>query len=225
VTDEQSEPIRVLLVDDEALLRAGVRMVLSRAPDIEVVAEAGRRRRRRGSRPASPRRYRPRGYPHAGHGRARGGRTPDHARAIRQNRGIDHLGEDDYVTRALTAGAAGFVFKDTGPRDLIHAVRVAAAGDAILSPRITRRLIEQHVTANASRGALARRLVGLLTERERDVLVLIGLGMPNGEAGRRLSLGEGTVKTHVKHILAKLRCANRVQAAILAHEADLLSET
>jgi len=225
VTDEQSEPIRVLLVDDEALLRAGVRMVLSHAPDIEVVAEAGDGAE--GVDLALRHRVdvvlmdiRMPGMD----GLTAVERLTTLAPSVRTVV-LTTLGEDEYITRALTAGAAGFVFKDTGPRDLIHAVRVAAAGDAVLSPRITRRLIEEHVTANASRGALARRLVGLLTERERDVLVLIGLGLSNGEAGRRLSLGEGTVKTHVKHILAKLRCANRVQAAILAHEAGLLSES
>jgi len=225
VTDGESEPIRVLLVDDEALLRAGVRLVLSHAPDIDVVAEAGDGAE--GVDLALRHRVdvvlmdiRMPGMD----GITAVERLTTLAPSVRTVV-LTTLGEDEYVTRALIAGAAGFVFKDTGPRDLIHAVRVAAAGDAVLSPRITRRLIEQHVTANASRGALVRQLVGRLTERERDVLVLIGLGMSNGEAGRRLSLGEGTVKTHVKHILAKLRCANRVQAAILAHEAGLLSES
>jgi DNA-binding NarL/FixJ family response regulator len=111
---------------------------------------------------------------------------------------------------------------DTGPQELIQAVRVAASGDAILSPRVTRDRIEEYVITNARRADEARRLVGLLTERERDVLVLIGQGLSNAEVGRRLYLGEGTVKTHVRHILAKLDCANRVQAAILAHEAGLL---
>jgi len=215
----------VLLVDDEALLRAGVRMVLSHAPDIDVVAEAcdgaeGVDLALRHHVDVVLMDIRMPGMD----GLTAVERLTKLAPSVRTVV-LTTLGEDDYVTRALTAGAAGFVFKDTGPRDLIHAVRVAAAGDAILSPRITRRLIEQHVTANASRGALVRHMVGRLTERERDVLVLIGLGLSNGEAGRRLSLGEGTVKTHVKHILAKLGCANRVQAAILAHEAGLLSES
>jgi DNA-binding NarL/FixJ family response regulator len=225
VAEAQSEPIRVLLVDDEALLRAGVRMVLSHAPDIVVVADAAD-----GAE----------GVDLAVRHRAdvvlMDIRMPgmDGLEAVERLATLapsakvvvlTTLGNDEYITRALISGAAGFVLKDTGPQELIHAVRVAAAGDTILSPRVTRGLIEQHVKANASRAALARGLVGLLTERERDVLALVGLGMSNGEAGRQLSLGEGTVKTHVKHILAKLGCANRVQAAILAHEAGLRSRT
>jgi DNA-binding NarL/FixJ family response regulator len=225
VTDARSKPIGVLLVDDEALMRAGVRMVLSHAPDIEVVAEAGD-----GAEGVDL------ALRHRVDVVLMDIRMPgmDGLTAIERLATLapsvrvvvlTSLGDDEYITRALTAGAAGFVLKDTGPQDLIQAVRVVAAGDAILSPRITRSLIQQHVEANASQAAQARRLVGLLTERERDVLVLVGQGMSNGEAGRHLSLGEGTVKTHVKHILAKLGCANRVQAAILAHEAGLRSKT
>jgi DNA-binding NarL/FixJ family response regulator len=112
--------------------------------------------------------------------------------------------------------------KDIGPRELIHAVRAAASGNAILSPEITRRIIDHHLNTETARAVRARELTASLTERERDVLVAIGLGMSNAEAGKRLLMGEGTVKTHVSHILAKLGCANRVQAAILAHEAGIL---
>ena len=222
MTDEQSEPIRVLLVDDEALLRAGVRMVLSHAPDIDVVAEAcdgaeGVDLALRHRVDVVLMDIRMPGMD----GLTAVERLTTLAPSVRTVV-LTTLGEDEYVTRALTAGAAGFVFKDTAPRDLIHAVRVAAAGDAILSPRITRRLIEQHVTANATRGALVRQLVGRLTERERDVLVLIGLGMSNGEAGRRLSLGEGTVKTHVNRIFAKLDLRDRAAAIVLAFDSGLV---
>lgn len=225
MTDAPTGPIRVLLVDDEALLRAGIRLVLSHAADIEVVAEAGDGAE--GVELALRHRVdvvlmdiRMPGLD----GLAAAERLAALAPSVKVVM-LTTLGEDEYITRALTVGAAGFVLKDTGPQDLIHAVRVAAAGDAILSPRITRSLIEQHVMANASRTTEARRLVSLLTERERDVLVLVGLGMSNGEAGRQLYLGEGTVKTHVRHILAKLGCDNRVQAAIIAHEAGLLAAT
>ena len=222
MSDVPSKNIRVLLVDDEALVRAGVRLVLSRAPDIEVVAEAGDGAEgvefvlRYGADVVLMDIRMP-GMDGIEAVERLAALAPS-ARVVM----LTTLGEDECITRALTAGAAGFVLKDTVPRDLIHAIRVVAAGETILSPRVTRSLIEQHVTANASRAALARRLVGRLTERERDVLVLVGLGMSNGEAGRQLALGEGTVKTHVKHILAKLGCDNRVQAAILAHEAGLL---
>ncbi|MFF9041529.1 response regulator [Streptomyces sp. NPDC014892] len=222
MSDDSTGPIRVLLADDEALMRAGLRLVLAHAEGIEVVAEA-----------------------------ADGAEAVDLAVShridvvlmdIRMPR-VDGLaaterlaalapsvqvvmlttfGEDEYITRALEAGAAGFVLKDTGPQELIQAVRVAARGDAILSPRITRGLIEQYVISHARRTSEARRLMEVLTAREQDVLVLVGLGLSNAGIGRRLHMGEGTVKTHVRHILTKLGCANRVQAAILAHDGGLL---
>lgn len=215
-------PVRVLVADDEALVRAGLRMVLSHAGDVEVVGEAGD-----GAEALE----------------LAVGLAADVVLMDVRMPGMDGLtaveklavcapairvvmlttfGEDEYVTRALAAGAAGFVLKDTGPQDLIHAVRAAANGHAILSPRIVRGLVDRYVTAGAGRAAEARRMVGLLTTRERDVLVMIGIGLSNAEAGKRLYLGEGTVKTHVRHILIKLGCTNRVQAALVARDAGLL---
>jgi DNA-binding NarL/FixJ family response regulator len=218
-----TDQIRVLLADDQALVRAGLRMVLSHAPDVDVVAEAGN-----GAEafdlaiglavdvvlmdirmPGTD-------------GLTAAEQLTARAPAVRVVM-LTTFGEDEYVARALAAGAAGFVLKDTGPEDLIHAVRAAANGHAIFSPQVVRGLVDRYVTSGVSRAAEAQRLVGLLTTRERDVLVMVGLGLSNAEAGKRLFLGEGTVKTHVRHILTKLGCANRVQAAILAHEAGLIT--
>lgn len=211
--------IRVLLADDEHLLRAGIRLVLQHAEDIEVVAEAGD-----GSEAVDL-----------------ACQVPlDVALVDIRMPGVDGLtalerltrlapavkvvmlttfGEPGYITRALRAGAAGFLLKDTGPQELIQAVRAAARGGAVLSPRITRDLIDRYVTTDDGE---ARRLVGLLTDRERDVLVQVGLGKSNAEIARRLFMGEGTVKTYVSRILGKLGCDNRVRAAIIAHEAGIL---
>ncbi|MEU6200886.1 response regulator transcription factor [Streptomyces sp. NPDC047061] len=222
MSNDTAGPIRVLLADDEALMRAGLRLVLAHAEDIEVVAEAAD-----GAEAVDltvshrvdvalmdirmP--------------RVDGLAAAERLAALAPSTRVVMLttfGEDEYLTRALEAGAAGFVLKDTGPQELIHAVRVAARGDAILSPRITRGLIDQYVITRARRTTEARHLMADLTDREQEVLVLVGLGLSNAGIGDRLHMGEGTVKTHVRHILSKLSCANRVQAAILAHEAGLL---
>jgi DNA-binding NarL/FixJ family response regulator len=131
------------------------------------------------------------------------------------------FGEDEYVARALRAGAAGFLLKDCGPDELIHAVRVVAQGHSILSPAVTRALMDRYLTRDSVCADVARQRISVLTEREHDVLVMLGNGLSNADIGRRLHLGEGTVKTYVSRILTKLDCTNRVQAAILAHEAGI----
>jgi DNA-binding NarL/FixJ family response regulator len=131
------------------------------------------------------------------------------------------FGEDEYVARALRAGAAGFLLKDSGPDELIHAVRVVARGHSILSPAVTRQLLDRYLSRDTGRAQAARQRLAALTERERDVLVMLGDGLSNADIGRHLHLGEGTVKTYVSRILTKLGCANRVQAAILAHDAGV----
>lgn len=213
--------IRVLLADDEALIRAGIRLVLETADDIDIVAEAAD-----GS--AAVELVRSHQIDVAlldirmpkldGLGAAEQiARLVPHTRVVM----LTTFGEDEYVARALRAGAAGFLLKDTPPDGLIHAVRVAAGGEAILSPKITRHLIDRYVGPDDSRGDAARQRVGALTERERDVLVQISAGSSNAEIAKRLLISEGTAKAHVSRILTKLDCANRVQAAILAHDAGL----
>jgi DNA-binding NarL/FixJ family response regulator len=216
--------IRVLVVDDEALVRQGLRMILESADDIDVVAEADD-----GSAAVEA--------VHA--------RRPDVVLMDVRMPGIDGLtaaasvlrlhrppkvimvttfGLDSYVFAALEAGASGFLLKDTPPRDLIAAVRVVAAGDAMLSPAVTRTLIGRFTTGGAgSRRDAAVRRVEALSDREAAVLMLVGRGSSNAEIGRELFVAEATVKAHVSRLLTKLDCANRVQLAIVAHQSGLAS--
>ncbi|GGS91709.1 DNA-binding response regulator [Streptomyces tanashiensis] len=132
------------------------------------------------------------------------------------------FGERENVLRALEHGGAGFLLKDTAPAELIGAVRAAAAGDAYLSPAATRHVVERLATGReAARAEEARTRVAALSEKERDVLSLLGEGLSNADAGKRLHMSEATVKTYVSRILAKLHCENRVQAALLARDAGL----
>jgi DNA-binding NarL/FixJ family response regulator len=132
------------------------------------------------------------------------------------------FGERENVLRALEHGGAGFLLKDTAPAELIGAVRAAAAGDAYLSPAATRHVVERLATSRESaRAEEARRRVAALSEKEREVLALLGEGLSNADAGKRLHMSEGTVKTYVSRILAKLDCENRVRAALLARDAGL----
>jgi DNA-binding NarL/FixJ family response regulator len=130
---------------------------------------------------------------------------------------------DDYVFRALQAGASGFLLKDTPPRELVQAVRVVAAGDAMLSPAVTRRLIG-HFAADqrTDRQRIARERLTALTDRESEVLAAVARGLSNADIGRELFMSEATVKAHVSRVLVKLDATNRVQVAILAHDAGLL---
>jgi DNA-binding NarL/FixJ family response regulator len=126
---------------------------------------------------------------------------------------------DEYVFEALRAGASGFLLKDTTADELVRAVRLAVAGDALLAPSVTRRLIERY--ANRTAGPSAQSLE-MLTEREREVLLLVARGLSNTEVAERLFLGESTVKTHVAHLLGKLELRDRVQAVVLAYESGLV---
>lgn len=130
---------------------------------------------------------------------------------------------DEYVYGALAAGAAGFLLKDTPPRQIPAAVRAVADGTATLSPQVTAQLIDSYVERRAApRRAAALRRVDGLSEREREVLALLGTGAPNADLARQLFVSEATVKTYVSRLFTKLDLANRTQAAILAHEAGLL---
>lgn len=214
--------IKVMLADDEQLLREGVRLVLRHADDIEVTAEAGDGAEAVRMACAQPVDValvdiRMPGTDGLTAAEQLAERAPGTKVVM-----LTTFGEQEYITRALRAGAAGFLLKDSGPQELIHAVRAAAHGGAILSPRITKDLIATHLVPADSRSVKAQGLVDRLNEREREVLVLVGVGASNAEAARLLYMGEGTVKTYVSRILAKLGCANRVQAAIIAHDAGLL---
>ncbi len=214
--------IRVLLVDDEALVRSGLRLILQAAGDISVVAEA-----RDGDEALQAvRRHRPDVV-------LMDVRMPgrDGLSALRE---LQDEGEatrvimlttfdiDDYVYEALRAGAVGFLLKDTPPRDLAEAVRVVAAGNAMLSPTVTRRLISAFAARGASPAEEARKRLSALTDREHEVVCAVGRGLSNAEIGRELDMAEATVKAHVSRALTKLGVTNRVQAAMLVHDAGLV---
>jgi DNA-binding NarL/FixJ family response regulator len=214
--------IRVLIIDDEALVRAGLRMILESAGDITVVGEAGDG--------AEAIEAVARCQPDVVLMDIRMPRL-DGLAATAALRAIDEkppvvmlttFDLDDYVFRALQAGADGFLLKDTPPLELINAVRVVAGGESMLSPSVTRKLIA-HFTANARapRRDDARDSLSELSPREHDVLAEVGRGRSNAEIGAVLFMSEATVKAHVSHLLTKLQRANRVQLAILAHDAGL----
>jgi DNA-binding NarL/FixJ family response regulator len=213
---------RVLIVDDEALVRAGLRMILESADDLDVVGEA-----EDGADAAEAvRRCGPDVVP-------MDVRMPrlDGIAATAAIRALDPAPSvivlttfdlDDHVFGALQAGAAGFLLKDTPPRELVQAVRVVASGASMLSPTVTRRLIS-HFTADDQpdrRQAARDRLAGL-TERESEVLAEVGRGLSNAEIGTALFMSEATVKAHVSRLLVKVAAANRVQLAFVAHDAGL----
>jgi DNA-binding NarL/FixJ family response regulator len=210
--------IRVLVADDQSMVRAGFRMLLAREPDIDVVAEASNGLE-------------------AVHQAARFDpavvlmdiRMPE-LDGLEATRRILAAGErsrvlilttfdlDEYVFEALAAGASGFVLKDDPPEQLIAAIRTVAAGDALLSPAVTRRVIRQFVRTPRPEPPAA---VGELTSRELEVLRLITLGRSNAEIAGELFISEGTVKTHVTHVLQKLGLRDRVQAVVLAFRTGL----
>jgi len=128
---------------------------------------------------------------------------------------------DDYVYAAIRAGASGFMLKDARPEDILSAIRVVAAGDALLAPSVTRRLIEELATRPADTPSPPAEL-GALTEREREVLALIGRGLSNTEIGERLYVSPATAKTHVSHIMTKLYARDRAQLVVLAYESGLV---
>jgi len=216
-----SGQIRVLVVDDDALVRAGLTMLLAGADDIEIVGEAAD-----GSEVEhAVAEYQPgvvlmdiRMPEMDGLAATEIVRTRDHPPEVIVLTTFD---TDDHVLSALRAGASGFLLKDTPPADILRAIRAVAAGEPILSPTITRRLIE-HATESegGERRRRARDQLDLLTEREREVAVAIGRGQSNAEISRELYMSIATVKAHVSRLLEKLEFNNRVQIALLAHDAD-----
>jgi len=221
--------IRVMLVDDQVLLRTGFRMVLAAQPDMEVVAEAGDGREAlevlRSTKVDVI---------------LMDVRMP-HMDGVEATRQICEGGQqegapqppkvlilttfdlDEYAFSALKAGATGFMLKDVPPGELLAAIRAVESGDAVVAPSTTRRLLDRFtpmlpaVSAGPARPELER-----LTEREREVLLLVAQGLSNGEIAARLVLSEATVKTHVGRILTKLSLRDRVQAVVLAYETGLV---
>ena len=216
--------IKVLLADDQVLVRSGFKALLDGEDDITVVGEA-----------------------------ASGAEAVEQARATRpdvilmdirmpeldgiratgeivRTRGLEQVrvlilttyDTDAYVFEALQVGASGFLLKDAGPAELLHAIRVVAVGEALLAPRITRRLIAQF-TAERIATQVAEDRLAVLTQRERQVLALVGQGLSNEEIGAHLFLSPATARTHVSHAMAKLGARDRAQLVVIAYQTGLVS--
>jgi DNA-binding NarL/FixJ family response regulator len=225
MTTTGAGPIGVLIVDDDPLVRAGLAMMLGGAPDIRVVAEAsdGTQALAMVDRHAPDVVLMDIRMP-----------TMDGLAATEALRARRHAPEviilttfdaDEHVLRALRAGAAGFVLKDTPPAEIVAAVRRVAQGQPVLSPAVTRRLIARVAGSDRDRRrGVARERLALLNDRERQVAVAVAQGRSNAEIGAALYLSVPTVKTHVSSILTKLDLNNRVQVALLVHDAGLLDD-
>ncbi|MEU0544976.1 response regulator transcription factor [Nocardia sp. NPDC005978] len=214
----ETPPITVLLVEDQALVRAGFRMVLESQPDLRVVGEAGDG--------VVALEMAARACPDVVVMDIRMPRL-DGIETTRRLLAADRPPRvlvlttydlDDYVVAAVRAGASGFLLKDAPPEDFLSAVRTVHAGDAVLAASTTRRLLDRLAPPL---DPVAQRLVATLTPRETDVLRVMARGLSNVEIAATLDVGAGTVKTHVRHILAKLGVRDRVRAVIIAHEAGL----
>lgn len=223
VAPSTDPPIKVLLADDEGLVRSGFKVLLDVEDDITVVGEATNGaeavERARATRPDVV---------------LMDIRMPklDGIQAttqITETRGLEQVrvlilttyDTDEYVFDALQAGASGFLLKDAGPAELLHAIRVVAAGDALLAPRITRRLIGQF-TARRTAAQAAEDRLAVLTQREREVLALVGRGLSNTEIGTELFLSPATARTHVSHAMAKLGARDRAQLVVIAYQTGLV---
>ena len=215
-------PVSVLIADDQALVRAGFRMILDAESDILVVGEA-----QHGEEAvAQVCRTRPDvvlmdiRMPVMDGIEATRRVLEDEATTTRVLV-LTTFDEDDYIRDALAAGASGFLLKDTPPEQLVEAIRVVAAGEALLSPSVTRRVIAEF-TRRPARASARPKALDDLTVRELEVLQLVARGLSNGEIASHLVVSETTVKTHVAHVLGKLRLRDRVQAVVLAYEAGVV---
>ncbi|WP_045745718.1 response regulator transcription factor [Actinoplanes rectilineatus] len=215
-------PIRVLLADDDRLVRAALETILRPFDDITLVAQAGDGRQAIDLT-----------LLHRPDVVLLDIRMPmmDGLAALREiRRGspsvqvvmLTTFGEDDYVGQALTGGAAGFLLKDSAADELPHAIRAAAAGNAYLSPKVTRQVLNRLPAPAPAAPSEDLARVRTLSDREREVLVLLAQGLSNAEISTRLFVTEGTVKTHLYRVFTKIGCDNRVQAAMLAQRAGLL---
>jgi DNA-binding NarL/FixJ family response regulator len=219
-------PTKVLLADDQALVRTGFKVLLDLEDDISVVGEAATGAEAielaRATRPDVV---------------LMDIRMPvlDGIQATRQiaaMRGLEQVrvlilttyDTDAYVFEALQAGASGFLLKDSGPAELLHGIRVVAAGEALLAPRITRRLIAQFTAARTAERQAEDRLA-VLTQREREVLALVGEGLSNDEIAAKLTLSPATARTHVSRAMVKLRARDRAQLVVVAYQTGLVSPT
>ncbi|GII95730.1 response regulator [Sinosporangium siamense] len=215
--------VRVVVADDQELVRAGFSMILDAQPDIEVVAEAGD-----GAQAvAAVREHRPdvllldiRMPVMDGIEAARAVSAESECRVLM----LTTFDVDDYVYDALRAGASGFLLKDVRRDDLVHAVRVIAAGESLLAPSVTRRLIAEFTAkaAVARPTVPASQRLAVLTGRERETIKLIARGLSNAEIAEAMVVSEHTVKTHVSNVLTKLGLRDRVQAVIVAYETGLI---
>jgi DNA-binding NarL/FixJ family response regulator len=215
-------PVRVLLADDQPLLRTGFRMVLGAEEDLDIVGEAGD-----GVEAVDLSR---RLLPDVVLMDIRMPRMDGVAatRAIVEARLpvrvliLTTFDLDEYVVGALRAGASGFLAKDVPAEDLVTAIRTVAAGEAVVAPRILKRLLDRFAESLPDPTATPPKEIGVLTEREREVLVQVARGLSNAEIARVLSVSETTIKTHVGHVLTKLGLRDRVQAVVLAYETGLV---
>ncbi|MFJ8000255.1 response regulator [Streptomyces sp. NPDC096310] len=214
--------IRVMLVDDQMLLRTGFRMVLAAQPDMDVVAEAGD-----GAEAIENLRSTEVDVV------LMDVRMPrlDGVEATRRICGVPGAPKvlilttfdlDEYAFSGLKAGASGFMLKDVPPGELLNAIRAVHSGDAVVAPSTTRRLLDRFAPMLPSSGKPQNKELGRLTEREREVMMLVAQGLSNGEIAGRLVLSEATVKTHVGRILTKLGLRDRVQVVVLAYETGLV---
>jgi DNA-binding NarL/FixJ family response regulator len=216
--------IRVLLVDDQALVRTGFRMIINTEPDLEVVGEAGDGRQAI----TQTHRLQPDVV-------LMDIRMPelDGVQATRQlaGPGVPHPTKviilttfdlDEYVVEALRAGASGFLLKDASATTLVEAIRVVARGEALLAPTVTRRLLDRFAPRLPAVDPLVTHNLTTLTERELEILKLIARGLSNQEIATRLFLAETTVKTHVSNLLAKLQLRDRIQAVVLAYDTGIM---